>query len=140
MTNGIYISEDKMLLDTSFIHNFIKATYWGQERTLEETKQTLEHSLCVGVYTKKNKQIGFARVVTDYVLFGYIMDVFITDDYQGKGLGKNLVDFIINHKTISNLKTVALKTKDAHELYQKYGFQKIGDSPLWMAVDRQKLL
>lgn len=139
MKNDFYISTDKNLLNVDFIHEFVQNSYWGQERTMEQTMKTIENSFCFGMYTKSNQQIGFARVVTDYVFFGYIMDVIISKESQGKGLGIKLVDFMLNDEMIKNLKTIALKTKDAHSLYEKYGFSKVGNSPLYMSIDRQKL-
>ena len=139
MNNDVYISTDKALLDINFIHQYIgKMSYWGAERTMEQTKKTIENSFCFGMYLKTNVQIGFARVVTDYVFFGYLMDVIIDNKYQGKGLGKALMEFILDHKAIKDLQTLALKTKDAHSLYDRYGFKKVGDSAMWMAMDKQK--
>lgn len=139
MKNNFYISTDKNLLNVDFVHDFIKNSYWGQGRTMEQTLKTIENSFCFGLYTKSNQQIGFARVVTDYVFFGYIMDVIISYEYQGKGLGIKLVDFMLNDEIIKNLKTITLKTKNAHSLYKKYGFSKVGNSPLYMSIDKQKL-
>lgn len=139
MGDDFYISKDKSLLDAEFIHDFICHSYWNSTRSMEETIMTIENSFCFGLYTKRKKQIGFARVVTDYVFFGYFMDVIIDPKYQGRGLGKTLVEFILNDETIKSLQTVALKTKDAHGLYEKYGFKKVGDSPLWMSIDKQVL-
>ncbi len=135
-----YISTDKKLLDVNFIHSYISTiSYWGKGRSVEQIESTIKNSLCFGVYTKDNSQIGFARVVTDCTFFGYIMDVIIHEDYQNKGIGKQLVAFILNNKTIKKLSTIALKTKDAHGLYEKYGFKVVGNSTLWMSLDKQKL-
>ena len=135
------ISTDKKLLDVERIHNYIgKVSYWGKGRTLEEVQRTIEHSLCFGMYNEENKQMGFARVLTDYTCFGYFMDVIIFEEYQGKGYGKKLVETIMEHEVVKNLKTIGLKTKDAHGLYEKFGFKKIGDSELWMTKDKVKLL
>lgn len=138
--DGYYISEDKSILQFNKIHSFISNSYWGEGRTLEEVYMTIEGSLCFGIYHKGHDQIGFARVVTDGIFFGYIMDVIIFKKYQGCGYGKILIEHILNHSIIKKLKTIALKTKDAHSLYEKYGFKKIGESPLWMAIDRQQLI
>jgi GNAT superfamily N-acetyltransferase len=136
-----YISTDKSLLQLEAIHEFIaNQSYWGKGRTLEEVQCTVENSLCFGIYTMAGEQIGFARVVTDYVFFGYFMDVIIFKNYQGLGFGKKFFEFILDHEVIKRLKTLALKTKDAHMLYEKFGFRKVGDSPLWMAIDKQQLL
>ncbi len=137
----IHISTDKKLLDVSRIHEYISTvSYWGRGRTIQEVQKTIENSLCFGMYNILNEQIGFARVVTDHVAFGYFMDVIIFEEYQGKGYGKKLIEHIMNHDVVKKLKTIALKTKDAHNLYEKHEFKSIGDSSLWMANDRLKLL
>ena len=140
MRNEFYIATDKSLVNTDFVHNYMtKTSYWGKGRTMEQTLKTIENSFCFGMYTKSNQQIGFAKVVTDFVFFGNIMDVIIDPQYQGKGLGKNLVEFMLHHEVMKGLQTITLKTKDAHSFYEQYGFKKIGDSLLYMAMDKQIL-
>lgn len=140
MSSEFYISTNKELLDADFIHNYMtKTSYWAKGRTIDQTVQTIENSFCFGMYTKANKQVGFARVVTDFVFFGNIMDVIIDPEYQGKGLGKRLVEFMLNDLEIKGIQTITLKTKDAHSFYEKYGFKKIGDSQLYMSMDKQIL-
>jgi N-acetylglutamate synthase-like GNAT family acetyltransferase len=135
-----FISTDKSKLDLRRIHDYIKnESYWGIERTKEETQATIDACLCFGIYLESGEQIGFARLVTDHVFFGYLMDFIIFEDYQSMGYGTKLMEFIMNHKTVCKLKTIGLKTMDAHAMYKKFGFKKIGDSPLWMAVDKQIL-
>ncbi len=141
MKQDFQISTDKSLLDFDFIHDYMtKTSYWGKGRTIQQTKGTIENSICFGMYTKAQKQIGFARVVTDTVFFGNIMDVIIDPHFQSKGLGKFFMEFILNHDRIKELQTITLKTKNAHAFYEKYGFQKVGDSLLYMARDKQKLM
>ncbi|WP_430426105.1 GNAT family N-acetyltransferase [Maribacter litoralis] len=139
MKQDYFISKNKRLLNVEGIQQFIASSYWGKDRTLNEVKLTIENSYCFGIYTNDNEQIGFARVVTDYIYFGYFMDVIIFDKFQGKGYGKILIEAMLEDPTIKSLKTLALKTKDAHQLYERYGFDKIGDSALWMSVDKQIL-
>ncbi len=133
-----YISTDKDKLDIPKIHEQVKSTYWGGYRTLELTTTTIESCLCFGLYTKEDEQVGFARVLTDKVVFAYLMDVIIFEPYKGKGLGKKLVTHILDHSDIKNVFTVALKTKDAHGLYAPFGFSKVGESEMWMALDKAK--
>ncbi len=140
MENNFFISKDKKLLNVNAIKEFLADEYWGKGRTLEEVEKTISNSYCFGMYTLENEQIGFARVVTDYIYFGYFMDVIILKKFQGKGYGKKLVEYMLQDEIIKGLKTVALKTKDAHSFYSRFGFKQIGDSPLWMAIDRQTLL
>lgn len=137
----VFISTDKSLLDIERIHQYISnESYWGRGRTLNEVEVTIQNSLCFGMYNDLNDQVGFARVVTDHVAFGYFMDVIVFDSYRGKGYGTKLMEYIMNHETVQNLKTIALKTKDAHELYEKFNFKSIGDSRLWMTNDKLKLI
>ena len=133
-----YISSDKQQLDIDKVHQAIKASYWGSYRSLEMTKTTIEQSMCFGVYSETEGQLGFARVLTDKVVFAYIMDVIIFEPYQGKGLGKKLIRYILDQPEINKVHTIALKTKDAHKLYDAFGFQKVGNSDMWMAMDKAK--
>lgn len=139
MVQNYYISKDKELLDVGKIRDFIAKEYWGDGRTLEDVEKTIKNSYCFGIYTMDHEQIGFGRVVTDYIYFGYFMDVIILTKFQGKGYGKKLIEHMLQDDVIKSLKTIALKTKDAHSLYERFGFKRIGDSPLWMSIDRQKL-
>lgn len=141
MARKFYFTTDKEKLNIQRIHGYIcNLSYWGRGRTIEEVEKTIEHSLCFGLYDASNEQMGFARLVTDYLLFGYIMDFIVFEEFQGKGYGKKFLEFIMDHQVVSKLKTVALKTKDAHDLYEKFGFQRISDSDLWMSIDKLKLI
>lgn len=120
----IIIKTDIELLDINFIHQFISNSYWGRGRTKEETETCIKSSLNFGVYVN-SKQIGYARVLTDYVTLVYIMDVFLDESYRGKGYAKELMNFILNYKEIKNVKSWRLATKDAHGLYKNFGFKAI---------------
>ncbi|MDF4203152.1 GNAT family N-acetyltransferase [Maribacter sp. SA7] len=139
MEQDYFISTDKNLFNIEAIQQFIANSYWGDNRTLEEVKISIENSYCFGMYTLEKEQVGFARVVTDYIYFGYFMDVIILEKFQGKGYGKMLLKTMLEDTTIKKLKTLALKTKDAHLFYERFKFSKIGDSPLWMSIDKQIL-
>lgn len=122
---NIQISTDKSRLDIKRIHNYLsRESYWAKGRSLEAVKKSINNSLCFGVYLEE-EQIGFARVVTDYTVFAWIMDVFILPDYQWNGYGKKLMEFIINHKDLKGLKRWGLGTNDAHGLYEKFGFKAL---------------
>jgi len=88
MKQDYFISKNKRLLNVEGIQQFIASSYWGKDRTLNEVKLTIENSYCFGIYTNDNEQIGFARVVTDYIYFGYFMDVIIFDKFQVKVMVK----------------------------------------------------
>ena len=136
-----YISNNKEDLDIPKIHRCISEdSYWGKGRTLEDVQKTIDNSFCFGLYSETNEQLGFARVVTDFVVFAYVMDVIIFKNHQGKGLGDKLISHIMECDALSKIKTFALKTKDAHSLYERFGFEKIGNSKLWMTKDNVVLL
>ncbi|MEM8927326.1 MAG: GNAT family N-acetyltransferase [Bacteroidota bacterium] len=138
MDAAIQISSDRSLLDVNKIHGVIKNSYWGSYRSVEQTKKTIENSLCFGAY-RAEEQIGFARVLTDEVVLAHIMDVVIFEGYKGKGIGKILMEYILKDPRVRDVLSITLKTKDAHTFYEKYGFKKVGNSKLWMAIDRAKL-
>lgn len=122
--NGFTISDDKNKLDIVSIHDFLtNRSYWAKGRSLEIVKCSIENSLCFGMYDTTDKMIGFARVLTDYAIFAYIMDVFILEDYRNRGLGKQLMEYIMKYPGLQELKRIMLATKDAHGLYEKYGFE-----------------
>ncbi len=123
----IEISKDKSKLQLDVIHGFLTETYWAKGRTIEEVETSIKHCLCFGVYLDE-KQIGFARVATDYVVFAYIMDVFILPEYRGKGYSKKLMNVVINDEELQNCKVWMLKTADAHGLYKQFGFTELKHS------------
>lgn len=125
------ISTNKEKLDIFTIHQFLTNSYWSKGITADKVIKSIDNSLCFGAYEGK-KQIGFARVVTDYSLFGYLADVFIVEDYRGRGLSKWLIQCILDHPEIKNLKTWMLATKDAHGLYEKFGFNKLEEPEKYM--------
>jgi len=117
----IEISTDKSRLDLEVIHSFLSNSYWGKGRSLEEVKWSIDSSLNFGVY-QNGKQIGFARIVTDNLVFAMLLDVFILPDYRGKGYSKQLMKVILEYPKLEKVKTWMLKTKDAHGLYTQFGF------------------
>lgn len=117
----IEIDTDKNRLDIAVVHRFISNTYWAVGRTVEDVQVTIDNSYCFGVYLDDN-QIGFARVVTDYTVFAYLMDVFILEEHQGKGYSSILMRAILDDPKLKAIKTWRLATSDAHYLYAKFGF------------------
>ncbi len=120
----ISVTTDKSQLDVSFIQNFLKDIYWAAGRTIEEVQTTIDASFCFGIYLD-GKQIGFARVVTDYVVFAYLMDVFIDENHRGKGYSSILIDAMMNEPQLQEVKIWRLATTDAHFLYEKFGFKAL---------------
>ncbi len=120
----ITISTDKNKLDVPFIQNFLKDIYWAAGRTIDEVQTTIDASFCFGIYLD-DQQIGFARVVTDYVVFAYLMDVFIDENYRGKGYSSILIDAMMKEPKLQQVKIWRLATSDAHFLYEKFGFKSL---------------
>ena len=124
------ISTDKNRLDLPVIHAFLTRSYWAEGIPMEVVKKSIEHSLSFGVYMeepgeqgeREERQVGFARVITDYATFAYIGDVFILEEYRGRGLSKWLMEVIAEHPELQGLRMWTLFTRDAHGLYENTGF------------------
>lgn len=127
------ISTDKSKLNIKVIHGFLSNSYWAKNRSLKATKVSIKNSLCFGVYYNKI-QIGFARVITDYATFAYLADVFILKEHQGKGISKWLMEIILSHDKLQNLRRWFLATKDAHKLYEKFGFRNLKEPGKFMEM------
>lgn len=119
--NDILISTDKSRLDFNVINNFLLSAYWSKNRTSEQIKTAVDNSDCFGLYLG-DRQIGFARVMTDRVSLAFLFDVFVLEEFRGSGYGKLLVGHVVNFPEFKNVKKWMLGTLDAHKLYEKYGF------------------
>jgi len=126
------ISTDNNRLDVRIIHDFISnQSYWAQGRPLETVERALDNSLNFGLY-KSDRQVGFARVVTDYATFGWIADVFVLPEHRGQGLSKWLMEVILSHRDLQGFRRWVLATKDAHSLYARFGFIALHRPERWM--------
>ncbi len=125
------ISTDPARLDIDAICDFLARAYWANTRPRERTERAIQNSLVFGVYDG-DKQIGVARVVSDYSIFAYLCDVFIQEDYRAHGLGKWLIQTIMEHPDLKDMRRWVLVTNDAHRLYEQYGFTSIEDTEHWM--------
>ena len=122
--DDLIISDDKNKLDVELIHKFLTTSYWAEGRTIEEVKSSIDYSICFGIY-KDDRQIGFARVVSDLTIIAYLMDVFILEEFRGKGYSKILLQRIFDDDRFKRVKKWMLATKDAHSLYAQFGFGEI---------------
>jgi N-acetylglutamate synthase-like GNAT family acetyltransferase len=127
------ISTDPARLDMDAIVGMLERAYWATGRPREKTERAFRNSLVFGVYDG-TRQIGMARVVTDFSIFAYLCDVFIHEDYRARGLGKWLMQTIMNHPDLVELRRWLLVTSDAHGLYRQYGFTPIEDPERWMQL------
>jgi GNAT superfamily N-acetyltransferase len=115
------LSTDPERLDLNLIHRFLTECYWAKGIPFEVVARSLQNSLCFGVYAH-GKQVGFARVISDFATYAYIGDVFVLESFRGRGLGKWMMESIMRHPRLQGLRRWSLVTNDAHELYAKFGF------------------
>ena len=121
------IVEGKENIKVEDVVRLLKMTYWADSRPVEKIDKSMENSKCVGLYVDGvERLVGFARVISDYATTYYLCDVIIDGDYQHKGLGKALVSYVVSMPDYKGLRGL-LVTKDAHKLYEKYGYEIIND-------------
>jgi GNAT superfamily N-acetyltransferase len=126
------ISTEPVRLDVEVIHDYLSnSSYWAAGRSLESVRRSIENSVAFGLY-KGERQIGFARVITDYATFAWLADVFVLEEFRGQGLGKWLVEVILAHPQLQGFRRWVLATKDAHELYRRFGFRELKRPERWM--------
>lgn len=125
------ISTDPAKLDIDAITDMLTRAYWAKGRTREMIARYLQHSLVFGVY-HEDKQVGLARIVSDYTTFAWLCDVFIHEDHRGHGLGKWLMETVHAHPDLQGLRRWALITRDAHNLYRQFGWTSLDSPENWM--------
>lgn len=134
ISNGDFIIDtDRSRLDIPFIHQYLTQSYWAEDISYEIVKKAIEGSVCFGMYHAE-KQVGFARVITDAATFAYLADVFMDEDYRGRGLSKWLMKVIMEHESVQELRRFMLATRDAHGLYSQFGFTLLKNTDRWMQV------
>ena len=129
------ISTDPARLDMYAITEMLTRAYWAAGRPRERTERALANSLVFGLYDGE-KQIGLARVVSDYAVFAYLCDVFIHEDYRTHGLGKWLIETVMSHPDLQGLRRWTLATRDAHGLYRQFGWDDLHNPENWMQILR----
>ena len=136
--NEFCISTDKSKLEVNTIHDYLcNESYWAKNIPVETVQRSIEGSYCFGLYVTENsilKQVGFARVITDCATFGYLADVFVLESYRGKGLSKLLMQTIMDCPDLQGLRGWMLATKDAHALYEKFGFSLLENTGRFMRL------
>ena len=127
-----HISTDRARLDVNAVHEFLStSSYWAQGRSFETVARAVENSLPFGLYDGE-RLIGFARVVTDRATFAWLADVYVLEEFRGEGLGKFLVETVLDHPDFRALRRWLLGTRDAHGLYRHYGFTDIEEPQFYM--------
>jgi GNAT superfamily N-acetyltransferase len=131
------ISDDRSRLDRELIHRFLsEEAYWSPGIPRAVVDRALDNSICFGIY-HGDELAAFARVVTDRATFGYLADVFVVDAHRGRGLGKWLVETVLEHPDLQGLRQFILGTADAHELYERFGWRPLPDPGRFMTIERK---
>jgi len=128
------IITDQNKFDFKIIHEFLATSYWAKGIPAETLTKAISNSLCFAVFNATNEQVGFARMVTDRATYAYLADVFIIEEYRGKGLSKWLMEEILDHPDLQGLRRLSLVTKDAHGLYKQFGFKALSSPDGYMEV------
>ena len=116
------ISDDPARLDLDAVERLLHGTYWAWDRPRATIEKSIANSICLGAY-RRGTQVGFGRIVTDGATFAWICDIIVDEGHRGSGLGKVLVESVILHPKVADLRQV-LATKDAHSLYEKFGYER----------------
>ena len=127
------ISTDPARLDRGVIHRFLADSYWARGIPRAVVDRSIDHSLPFGLF-EANRQVGFARVITDYATFAYLADVFVLESHRGRGLARWLTEVILSHPDLQGLRRWVLATRDAHALYRKVGFRDPEDPSRYMEI------
>ena len=130
------ISADPARLDLDVIHGFLTNCYWAKGIPRNLVARSIEHSLCFGIYDGAGVQVGFARVITDCATIAYLGDVFVLESHRGRGLSKWMMECITQHAGLQGLRRWILLTRDAHELYAKFGFTPLKSAERYMELHR----
>lgn len=123
-TDTITLTLDNTRLDIPYVHGYLTTSTWAAGISRERVETSINNSLCVGAYDG-NKQVGFARLVTDYATFGYLCDVFVDEAYRGRGLGRRLSETLLEVPEVRSLRRILLATTTAPWLYEKIGFTPV---------------
>jgi len=127
------ISTDRKRLNLDLIHEFLTNCYWAKGISREIVARSIAHSVCFGVYAN-GKQVGFARIISDFATYAYIGDVFVLESHRSHGLGKWLMECIMRHPQLQGLRRWSLVTRDAHGLYGNFGFTPLKNPASYMEL------
>ena len=127
------VSCDPAKLDRPMIAEFLASTYWARGIPPEIVERSIDNALCFALLDG-DRQIGFARVISDYATFAYLGDVFVLPEFRGRGLAKWLMECVVNHPGLQSMRRWMLATRDAHGLYSQYGFTPLARPDIFMEL------
>ena len=125
------VSDDRTRLDLGVIHGFLRTAYWSTDVPPDVVARAIEGSLCFGLF-EHERQVGFARTITDRATYAYLADVFVLPSHRGRGLGRWLMECVMAHPDLRGLRRFTLVTRDAHELYRTFGFEALSNPDRYM--------
>ena len=134
MVKGYRISSKLEEMNLAVVHQFISNSYWSKNIPIEIFEKALSNSLCFGIFSSDDSQVGFARMITDKATYAYLADVFVLDQHRGQGLSKFLIKEILAHPELQGLRRIVLATRDAHGLYEQFGFKALATPTIFMEV------
>lgn len=136
--SALHFSTDIREMDVIRIHEWLSNSYWAKGIPLQTVKRAMKHSLCFGVF-QESRQIGFARVISDYTTYAYLCDVIVDENERGAGVGKQLMAFILKHPQLQGLRKFSLATLDAHGLYAQFGFTPLAEPQRMMEISKKDI-
>lgn len=122
--NEFEITSDRSRMDITVVHGYLTRSYWAEGIDVDTVRRSIAHSLCFGAFLGA-RQVAFARVISDHATFAYLADVFVLEEYRGRGISKRLMEAIVAHPELQGLRRWVLATRDAHDLYRQYGFTSL---------------
>jgi GNAT superfamily N-acetyltransferase len=135
LPDDLDISTDPARIDMDMVYRFLSTSYWAQGRSRETVMRSIGNSIAFGVYTS-GRQVAFARVITDQAVFGYLADLFVLPEFRGRGISKVLMREILAHPVVAGLRLILLRTRDAHRLYEQFGFETVTEPHELMSLRR----
>jgi GNAT superfamily N-acetyltransferase len=130
--DGFLVSDDPARLDFDVVQRLMESSYWASERPRDVTETSAKHSVCFGLYAPDGTQVGFMRVVTDYLTFAWLCDVIIDERHRGSGLGRWMLQAVLEQSELRDVRRWMLATRDAHAFYRDYGFVPVTKPEMWM--------
>jgi N-acetylglutamate synthase-like GNAT family acetyltransferase len=138
LVDQIKITFDKDQIDLNQVHTFLKESYWSKNISKDTVQKAIENSLAIALKLD-HQLVGFGRLITDYATFAYLADVFVIEQYRGLGLSKTIVQQLLDHVESQNLRRILLATRDAHELYRKFGFKDLSVPSSFLEINRPNI-
>lgn len=132
------ISTDRARIDIAAVHDFLSKTYWSPGIPEDVVRRGIAGALCFGIYHGRD-QVGFARVITDRATYAYLSDVYVLEAHRGRGLAKWMMELVMAHPSLQGLRRFALSTRDAHALYEQFGFQIVANPERQMEIMRRDI-